>query len=97
MARLVGTVSLLAMDANFNFDLAGTYPTPVLVALARGDLVDLDQLHASATGTACASGFGWGKAPPTRINGVLADTGTPGRLTRVGVAAGLELPGHVTV
>ena len=96
-ARLAGSASIIAMDANFNLDVAGTYPTPVLVALARGDLVDLDQLHAAAKGTACASGFSWGESPPTRIDGVLADAGTAGRLVSVGAATDLELPGHTAV
>ena len=85
-ARLAGTASLLAMDANFNLGVVEGYPTALLVALARGDLVNLDQLHPLATGTVCASGFCWGEVPITRIDGVLAEVGTAGRLTRVGVA-----------
>ena len=74
------------MDTNFYLDVAEGYPTTVLVSLARGDLASLDQLHASTRCTACASGFGWGEGPTTRIDGVLADAGVAGRLTQVGAA-----------
>ena len=93
-ARLADTASIIAMDANFNLDEVESYPTAVLVALARGDLVDLDKTLAVATGKKCVSAFGWGGASSTRIDGVLADVGTAGRLTRVAAVEGLHLPGH---
>ena len=96
-ARLQGTATIIAADLNFNLDVMESYPTAALISLARGDLVDLDKTWASVRNTDCVAGYSALGGAPTRIDGVLADVHTAGRLVGVSEVERLRLPGHRAV